>query len=1068
MKTRVGLVIMLALAATLPVGAMRVAAGAGVGPDTRPARPEGPGDIYTAAGTPCVAAHSTTRALYASYNGPLYQVLRQSDGKTLDIGVVQPSAGDAGGYADAAAQDTFCTGTVCWVTTIYDQSGKGNHLVQAPPGTFKGPAKGGFNTLPIADMAPITILGHKAYGVYIMPGMGLRNNDATGLAINDEPQGVTMVFDGTHYDSGCCFNYGNTSTNSRAVGRGTMDTVYFGTATAWGRGSGPGPWIMSDMEAGLFSGYHAGLNEGSPTIDSWRFVTGTVNGGGGNQWEIRGGNAQEGDLTTFYKGPRPGSRENSNYYPMHRQGAIQMGNGGDNGNGSAGTFYEGVVTTGYPAEAVTDAVQANIVAARYAMPAVSLSRATTFTPGSSQDVTATFTNTTGVPAAGVAFSVSVPSGWAVGAAETSRTFADPVAPGVTVSTTFRVTPPATTGTGLLTGKAEWTNPTAGRIRSETMAQRVRNVPPIKINEVRFSTGDNPTNQFVELYNAGAGEVDLSRWTLVHTQSQWAPVELATIPAGTKLAAKGFYLLGLAGSGLAAPVGPGATTIHVRSTTGFEAGQQIDIDGERRVITSVGTPAAAMTTVFVPVSTGPWITIPAGSPHLPVTSAAGFEVGQKIGIDMGGNYEVATVTVVGKAATQTTLAADANAGDTRIQVAANSDMTVGDTLKVGTGGRKELIAIKSIVRVSAALRGGRGGFGGGGGAGEVELAAPLQFDHMSGVDVSDVGTGIRFTPATRFPHASGDAVQALGSGITLDSPLEKSHAYGAAVVHPLAKTAGYQGPPAPNQWFGGPLSTSAGSIALMDASGVAVVDAIVYGSQQSNSSGNGTIASPEIATLEGDQGQGGCIVVVPSSGRGGFGMRGGSGAGEANKSVGRFPDGFDADSLCTDFLTQTATILSIDSAVGANRIKVESVAGLSAGQTILVDTGENRETAVIATVGTPGGTTVATATEAGATVVSVASAAGFAVGQTITMDRGANLETAVVASVRGGRRGRGGPGGTTVTVASPLKSAHAVGAQVSGTGIALKGALAKAHAGGVQVAGGVPTPGAPNQYVRRPQ
>ena len=42
------------------------------------------------AARPCVAAHSTTRALYASYNGPLYQVMRQSDGKTLDIGVVQP------------------------------------------------------------------------------------------------------------------------------------------------------------------------------------------------------------------------------------------------------------------------------------------------------------------------------------------------------------------------------------------------------------------------------------------------------------------------------------------------------------------------------------------------------------------------------------------------------------------------------------------------------------------------------------------------------------------------------------------------------------------------------------------------------------------------------------------------------------------------------------------------------------------------------------------------------------------------------------------------------------------
>ena len=45
-----------------------------------PPRPPGPCDIYAAAGNPCAAAHSTTRALYAGYNGPLYQVLRQSDG----------------------------------------------------------------------------------------------------------------------------------------------------------------------------------------------------------------------------------------------------------------------------------------------------------------------------------------------------------------------------------------------------------------------------------------------------------------------------------------------------------------------------------------------------------------------------------------------------------------------------------------------------------------------------------------------------------------------------------------------------------------------------------------------------------------------------------------------------------------------------------------------------------------------------------------------------------------------------------------------------------------------------
>jgi hypothetical protein len=342
-----------------------------------PSRPQGPCDIYAAGGTPCVAAHSTTRALYRGYEGPLYQVTRQSDGRSLDIGVVPPLA-DTGGYANAAAQDAFCANTLCVISRIYDQSGKGNHLYQAPRGpSFPGPAKGGFDTQPIADMAPVTIGGHKAYGVYIMPGMGFRNNDATALAIDDEPEGIYYVIDGTHYDSGCCFDYGNSSTNGRAVGTGTMETTYFGTATAWGRGAGPGPWIMADMEAGLFSGYDAKVNAADPTIDSWRFVTAVVEGGGGNRWSLRGGNAQQGALTTFYSGVRPGSRENNSYNPMHKQGGLLLGTGGDNGNGSSGTFYEGVMTRGSPTDATTDALQANIVAARYDVSRVNLSRGRT-------------------------------------------------------------------------------------------------------------------------------------------------------------------------------------------------------------------------------------------------------------------------------------------------------------------------------------------------------------------------------------------------------------------------------------------------------------------------------------------------------------------------------------------------------------------------------------------------------------------------------------------------------------------------------------------------------------------
>jgi hypothetical protein len=195
------------------------------------------------------------------------------------------------------------------------------------------------------------------------------------------------------------------------------------------------------------------------------------------------------------------------------------------------------------------------------------------------------------------------------------------------------------------------------------------------------------------------------------------------------------------------------------------------------------------------------------------------------------------------------------------------------------------------------------------------------------------------------------------------------------------------------------------------------------------------------------------------------------------SVGRYPDGDDTGSNCRDFHTQTASGLALESAAGANNIKVASVAEFRVGQTIIIGTGANRESAVIATVGTPGGATVGTAPDAGATVIPVASTAGFGAGQTITIDSGANRETAVVASITGGGRGgrgggrggRGGAGGgSSITVTAPLTLAHGVGAEVSGSGITFTAALTKAHAIGAQVGGSGPTPGAPNQYARRGQ
>ncbi len=216
--------------ALLPIGVMlatsTAATAAPAAEQASPPRPQGPCDIYAAAGTPCVAAHSTTRALYASYNGPLYQVMRLSDHAVKNIGVVRPRTlphPDPGGYADAAAQDAFCANTTCVITKIYDQSPNHNDLTQvmALSGVW---LLGGFDNLPIADMAPITISGHKAYGVFIAPGMGLRNNHPTGTAVGDEPEGMYWVIDGHHFNAGCCFDSWQRLIDSRDDGNGTMET----------------------------------------------------------------------------------------------------------------------------------------------------------------------------------------------------------------------------------------------------------------------------------------------------------------------------------------------------------------------------------------------------------------------------------------------------------------------------------------------------------------------------------------------------------------------------------------------------------------------------------------------------------------------------------------------------------------------------------------------------------------------------------------------------------------------------------------------------------------------------
>ena len=318
----------------------------------------GPCDLYASGGTPCVAAHSTVRALLRSYGGSLYQVRRASDSATRDIGLLT-----TGGVVNAAAQDSFCSGTSCVITVVYDQSGRGNDLWYQGSSVVPGSSQSRPAT---ATTESLTVGGSKAYSLYINPGNSYwRDGHLTGVPTGSAPEGMYMVTSGTHVNSGCCFDYGNSETTRKADAAGAMDAINFGKQCWFGGCSGSGPWVQADLEWGLYPGGGQSWNPNQRAFTS-KFVTAVLKNNGTSRFALKGSDAQSGGLTTLYDGALP-----SGYSPMRKQGAIVLGSGGDcckpggGANLSAGTFYEGAMVSGYPSDATENAVQANVVAAGY-------------------------------------------------------------------------------------------------------------------------------------------------------------------------------------------------------------------------------------------------------------------------------------------------------------------------------------------------------------------------------------------------------------------------------------------------------------------------------------------------------------------------------------------------------------------------------------------------------------------------------------------------------------------------------------------------------------------------------
>jgi hypothetical protein len=304
-----------------------------------------PCDIYKDGGTPCVAAHSTVRALYESYNGPLYQVRLKSDTtKKKDIYPLTP-----GGYANAAAVDSFLNGTTGGtVSILYDQSEKKNNLTVSLWGSAR-PTR--MREVP-ATRFKDTISGHPVYPLLTDTGEGYRNNKTNGVATGAQLEGMYCVVRGgshmkkTADQSDCCWDYGNAESDASSAGKktGVMEALYFGSNCWFSPCKGNGPWFFADLEWGLF---HGAADSTIPYKYAAGYLKGDV-----KTYTVRTADATKTVLPNLGATNRPA--------PNILTGAIILGIGGDSAPSGWGYFFEGAMTIGRPPDSTEDAVHKNI------------------------------------------------------------------------------------------------------------------------------------------------------------------------------------------------------------------------------------------------------------------------------------------------------------------------------------------------------------------------------------------------------------------------------------------------------------------------------------------------------------------------------------------------------------------------------------------------------------------------------------------------------------------------------------------------------------------------------------
>jgi Lamin Tail Domain/Collagen triple helix repeat (20 copies) len=106
---------------------------------------------------------------------------------------------------------------------------------------------------------------------------------------------------------------------------------------------------------------------------------------------------------------------------------------------------------------------------------------------------------------------------------------------------------------------------------------------LRVNEFSVGTSSSLADEFVEVVNSGAAPADVGGWKLVYRSAAGtSDVVLATIPAGTTLAAGGFYLFG----GGAYAGGPAADQLFSAGLSSTAGGLALR-DAAGAIVDSVG-------------------------------------------------------------------------------------------------------------------------------------------------------------------------------------------------------------------------------------------------------------------------------------------------------------------------------------------------------------------------------------------------------------------------------------------------------------------------------------------------